>query len=227
MADDVGPLAPGIPQQQNHVDQLEMHQPRPQKTVSVASIESPAPLHFHAPMQQEQQPFHHQVPAHMSSISSQGDPNGRVRQLSFQSQLPSSTPLSNIAERALHAQPFQPLGMQQAQYYQPVYPMQNYYYYPQMGVQADAYDNSMAAWNTGMNVSEETMAGTNNMYAHESNGMVYYYNPPQAANNVDGLSTTTSGYDGGASGATIVPGQDGFTYNQTGQAVVYYPASIQ
>jgi len=177
-------------------------------------------------MQQEQQPFHHQVPAHMSSISSQSDPTNRVRQLSFQSQIQSGTPLSNIAERVLHAQPFQPSGMQQAQYYQPVYPMPNYYYYPQMGMQADAYNNPMAAWSMGnaLAASDETMAGMNNMYAHESNGMVYYYNPPQVATNVDGLSA--AGYEVGT-GATIIPVQDGFTYSQAGQAVVYYPASTQ
>jgi len=229
-ADQIGPLAPGVPQQRNHVDQLPMHQPRPQKTVSVASIESPAPMHFHAPMQQEQQPFHHQVPAHMGGILAQGDSTHLGLQPSFQNQMPSGTPLSNMADRVLHAQPFQPSGMQQPQYYHPVYPMQNYYYYPQAGPSADAYASSLSGWNasnplgapTPATVTENPMsAAASNTYAHESNGMVYYYDPTQVIGNVEPANFDM------APGFSQIPGQDGYMYNQAGQAMLYYPAPPQ
>lgn len=63
---------------------LPMHQPIPQKTISVDDIESPT----RAPQQQSQQPFHQQMP-----------------NVSGQPQMP------HIPEGAIYAQPFQPYPM--------------------------------------------------------------------------------------------------------------------
>ncbi|KAI5811614.1 CASC3/Barentsz eIF4AIII binding-domain-containing protein [Peziza echinospora] len=87
---------------------IPMYQPRPQKTVSVADIESPASMHYPVP-------YH---PAYIEGTSTPiSYPNhnvyGHSRQPSYQSQ-PSGTPLSHIPERAVHAQPFHPAYVQQA-----------------------------------------------------------------------------------------------------------------
>ncbi|KAL9105877.1 MAG: hypothetical protein Q9187_008646, partial [Circinaria calcarea] len=69
-SDSVGPII-NLPQhplsRENRPATLTMHQPRPQKTVSVADIESPATLNFQPPQQQQQQPFHQQVPAQVNA----------------------------------------------------------------------------------------------------------------------------------------------------------------
>lgn len=89
---------------------MTMHQPRPQKTVSLADIESPASFNFNPPQPQQEQPFHQQVPG-IGPATGYG-PDGTYlhgRHPSYPSQ-PSGTPLSHIPERAIHAPPFQPYG---------------------------------------------------------------------------------------------------------------------
>lgn len=159
-----------------------MHQPRPQKTVSVAGIESPA---FKAPQQQQEQPFHQQVPPGVDLVQSQP-------QSSLQAQSTSSigTPLSHIPEGAVYAQPFQPY---------PMYPQSTYYGVPYSGMfypptgdnmgyvmpmggpvmapqfvpgsQQGGFVPSTGAGDTGAQQST---------VAHESNGMVFYYDKSQA-----------------------------------------------
>lgn len=107
--------------------------------------------------------------------------------------------------------------------------MQNYYYYPQLVPAADAYGNQLGAWNpmamaTAAPTDANAMAGNASMYAHESNGMVYYIDQSQVMTNADAHSTAN--YEMGAA-ASIMPGQDGYTYNQAGQAMIYYPAAAQ
>lgn len=92
-----------------------MHHPRPQKTLSLADIESPAALSVRAPQQQREQPFHHQVPTFAEGEQSmqQALHNGAARTDSA----PRGTPLSHIPEGAVYANPFQPvLQMQQLMY---------------------------------------------------------------------------------------------------------------
>ncbi|KAK5281074.1 hypothetical protein LTR16_006511, partial [Cryomyces antarcticus] len=127
---------------ENWPTQIPMHQPRPQKTISVTGIESPASLSFHAPQQQEQQPFHHQVPVHMNGSTEPPVHYSQQRQTSFPAQLSGGTPLSNIPERAINAQPFQPpqLAYQQQVFYPPItYAGQPAYYYPAPNTQQAHY----------------------------------------------------------------------------------------
>lgn len=92
---------------------LTMHQPRPQKTVSVAGIESPEQMSFPPPPpQQQQQPFHHQVPLEVNGngngVAGDGPQHPRSRRTSRLSQPAGELPLPQIPERAIHAQPFLP-----------------------------------------------------------------------------------------------------------------------
>ncbi|KLU86513.1 hypothetical protein MAPG_05525 [Magnaporthiopsis poae ATCC 64411] len=124
--------------QESRPSTLPMHQPRPQKAVSVESIESPT-MSLNPP-QPYQQAFHQQVPVQVSSALAQ---DSHHRHPSYPSQHSTGTPLSQIPERAIHAAPFQPnlysqpqqqpQPPQQSFYGQPPYPMmqpQPGYFYP-------------------------------------------------------------------------------------------------
>ncbi|GAM43631.1 hypothetical protein TCE0_060r18595 [Talaromyces pinophilus] len=114
-----GPIMPAVPilptvpntaYRETRGGPMTMHQPRPQKTVSLADIESPASFNFNPPQPQQEQPFHQQVPV---AIAPGYGPDGAYihgRHPSHPSQ-PSGTPLSHIPERAIHAAPFQPYGV--------------------------------------------------------------------------------------------------------------------
>lgn len=181
---------PQKPLSQNWSSTLPMHQPRPQKQVSVADIESPATLNFNPPQQQQQQPFHHQVPVPINGQPYPSDPNmlSHSRRPSHPSQR--GTPLSQIPERAIHAQPFQPFPYQPGQ---PFYPQQYptpMYYYPATApvgpssvaapafVPGQQYPYVMSTAPPPAPAEATTQAGT---VAHESNGMVYYYDSSQLA----------------------------------------------
>lgn len=112
------PLVPTQPQafsapqkatfRENRPTPIPMHQPRPQKAVSVADIESPATFSFKPPQQQQEQPFHQQVPPQVNGHTFVQDPyHPHSRHPSHPSQT-SGTPLSQIPERAIHAPAFQP-----------------------------------------------------------------------------------------------------------------------
>lgn len=222
--------APSIPTyRENRGSDITLHQPRPQKTVSVADIESPrAALPYHAPPQQEQQPFYHQVPQHMSqsSLSQDGSLQHHARRISFQGQGMNATPLSNIAERAVNAQPFQPSAMTYANahsmYYYPPADGSNMSYTPgSNGVpnmyMAQAQDGNYAM---PMYVAPGELPPTTQpgMYAHESNGMVYYYDSPQFVNSGDGAAQTSY-----VMPSMLAPPVDGFVYAPS-QPLMYYPA---
>ncbi|PFH59176.1 hypothetical protein XA68_12737 [Ophiocordyceps unilateralis] len=124
--------------QENRPGSLPMHQPRPQKNISVADIESPTltqgPQAFH-------QPFHQQVPLQVANGLSEAETHARGP-VSYPSQHSTGTPLSQIPERAIHAAPFQPNSFGQQPYYgqqqaypppqppppQPPPPQQGFYY---------------------------------------------------------------------------------------------------
>ena len=185
------PYPPPQPQdptfRENRPVPLPMHQPRPQKTVSVADIESPA---FNPPQQQQQQPFHQQMPIQVSTQPYQPELAQRAhsRQPSHPSQGSGGTPLSQIPERAIHAQPFQPYPYQQPQIFYPQqYPPPFYYYPPLDPNLADQSSATAPPFIPGQQYAfplpvvphpvvppaePTTQAGT---VAHESNGMVYYF----------------------------------------------------
>ncbi|OBT53464.1 hypothetical protein VE04_06242, partial [Pseudogymnoascus sp. 24MN13] len=127
---------------ENRPNSVPMQHPRPQKTVSVDNIESPAALQFNPP-QQYQQLFQHQVPtqANGHAYAQEAQIHPHSRNASYQGS--TGTPLSQIPERAIHAQPFQPNTYQQQQgFYPPQYqvmPQQQGYYYPQQ------YNTGMSA----------------------------------------------------------------------------------
>ena len=179
---------------ENRPAPLPMHQPRPQKTVSVADIESPATLNFHPPQQQQQQPFHHQVPLQTNGqVYTDPSQYPHSRHPSHPSQS-GGTPLSQIPERAIHAQPFQPYPYQQPpQFYQPQFTAQPLYFYPpppaamQPSIAAPAFvpgqQYPYVVPAAPMPVpTEATAQGT---VAHESNGMVYYYDSSQITANAE------------------------------------------
>lgn len=123
------PTVPNTAYRETRGGPMTMHQPRPQKTVSLADIESPASFNFNPPQPQQEQPFHQQVPVAMAAPGY--GPDGAYihgRHPSHPSQ-PSGTPLSHIPERAIHAAPFQPYGVpSQPAYYAAGYPPGAMYY---------------------------------------------------------------------------------------------------
>ena len=174
------PLAyplPPKPITQHFSSSLPIHQPRPQKQVSVADIETPAALNFNPPPQQHQQPFHQQVPRTVNG-QNYADP-GHARRPSHPSQR--GTPLSQIPERAVHAPAFQAYPVPQ-----PFYPMQYppvYYCPPPTGPAMAPSPFAQGQYPfvvpTGPPPPEATSQP--GMVAHESNGMVYYFDSSQLA----------------------------------------------
>ncbi|KAK4042676.1 CASC3/Barentsz eIF4AIII binding-domain-containing protein [Parachaetomium inaequale] len=185
--------------QESRANAIPMHQPRPQKTVSVENIEPPVQPATGAP-QPYQQAFHQQVPPQLPSAYAQ---DSHVRHPSFQSQFSSSTPLSQIPERAVHAAPFQPNTYAQPGFYNQPYasmqPQQGFYY-PQvfngnMGPNATApafvpaaaqqqaqpvpyaqpaQGEAPAAQPAGQGTSQQQQQQQNMVDARESQGTVYY-----------------------------------------------------
>ncbi|KAF2198651.1 hypothetical protein GQ43DRAFT_149442 [Delitschia confertaspora ATCC 74209] len=230
---------------ENWQGQLPMHQPRPQKTVSVAGIESPASMNFHPPQQQEQQPFHQQVPAQLSANPTfdQPPPYVHVRQFSHTSQASSGTPLSNIPERAIHAPAFQPF--QQPGFQPQGFPMQPGYYYPvpngaqqpfvapggmvPMFVpnpQQSPYVMPMVPVAQPVPTSAPAPpALQSNMVAYEQNGMTYYVDSSQLypAPPVEGYPQASYAVPG--MGGMMTPSPEGYYYSGVQPAAgVYYPA---
>ncbi|KAK4104612.1 hypothetical protein N658DRAFT_483512 [Parathielavia hyrcaniae] len=114
--------------QESRSTSLPMHQPRPQKAVSVENIEPSAQQATNAPGPYAQA-FHQQVPPQLPNAFAQ---DTHARHPSYPSQFSSSTPLSQIPERAVHAAPFQPNPYVQpgflGQPYSTMQPQQGFYY---------------------------------------------------------------------------------------------------
>ncbi|KAM0333416.1 hypothetical protein ACHAQA_002077 [Verticillium albo-atrum] len=233
--------------QENRPQSIPMHQPRPQKTVSVAGIESPTlnqqPFH---------QAFHQQVPL---QVSNGLGPEGHSRQPSYPTHLSTGTPLSHIPERAIHAAPFQPTHYGQQNYYghqQPYGMMQQQQqqqqqqqgYYQSPGYNGGVMQSPAAAvpfipasqqgqgqvypqQQQQPQYDQQHGPGSNpGMVAQEVNGMVYYYdasqmNPP---NNFQGYQGP-QGYGTGVPGMAgmVTPSPDAFFYPQQGPGMMYYP----
>ena len=181
-------------------EDLPIHHPKPERSLQVADIESPVGMEFNPPTSQ-QQPFHQQVPI---QYVSQPVPSVPLQQLphsrhpSHPSQASGGTPLPQIPETAIHAQPFQPYSHPPPApqgYYPHQYPPPMYFYPP-----PDHSAGSPAATSTFVpsqqyfyplplptaapppppppQAESNTQSGT---VAHESSGMVYYYNSSELA----------------------------------------------
>lgn len=221
--------------QENKPANLPMHQPRPQKTVSVENIESPVrPANVPTPFQQA---FHHQVPPQM--------PNGYIhdthaRHPSYHSQVSAATPLSQIPERAIHAAPFQPNTFAQPGYYGQSYPMQQQpgYYYPppqpyatNMGPNANAPAFVPGGQQGPLPVNYATstqgdatgQAPSQNLVTQELNGTVYYFNANELPAAVAGFPPPYPPPQQYAVGMVPPVGPDGFYYPQPTPGMVYYP----
>lgn len=211
---------PQTPAVEHWAEPETVHQPRPQKTISMTGIESPAGLALHAPQQQEQQPFHNQIPQHIaegsiSTHSASSDmappPLGPPAYM-----YPGGTPLSNIPERAIHAQPFQPPA---SNYYPPYAPAG--YLYPGQAPQyptMPAYAPPVAQ--LGFMPADAPMASdpSQGTMAHESNGMVYYTQMPQYAPQEGYLQPQSYAIPG--MGGMMTPSPEGAFY--PGAGPVYY-----
>ncbi|KAH7149655.1 CASC3/Barentsz eIF4AIII binding-domain-containing protein [Dactylonectria estremocensis] len=230
---------------------LPMHQPRPQKNISVADIESPT---LTQGPQAFQQAFHQQVPLQMSNGLSH---ESHTRQASYPSQHSTGTPLSQIPERAIHAAPFQPNTFGQQQQQQPFYNQQQPYSVQQQQQQQQGgyyYPPNFNNSNMGSSVAapsfipgqqgvpgsftpqaqHEQLVQTNgqtpapnpNLVAQEVNGMVYYYDASQLppVNNYPTFSAPPAYPPNVMSmGGMVTPSPDGFYYTQQAPGMVYYP----
>lgn len=233
--------------QENRPNSIPMHQPRPQKTVSVENIESPVQA-MNAPPPY-QQAFHHQVPPQVSNPYAQ---DSHVRHPSYHSQGAPGTPgpLSQIPERAIHAAPFQPNAYPQPGFYGQGYPMmqqmqqpQQGFYYPQqfganMGPNASAPAFVPAAQQTQQapynpNGQGDAQAAQGNGQAgsgqglvmQEMNGTYYFYDPNQIPS-MAGMPAyqPPQQYNPGmvGMGGMVTPSPDAFYYPQPAPGMVYY-----
>lgn len=234
--------------QENRPSSIPMHQPRPQKNISVADIESPT-MTQGVGSQAFQGAFHQQVPVQVANGYGQ-EPH--TRRPSYPSQQSTGTPLSHIPERAIHAAPFQPHTYGQPQYYSqqvyPTQPQQGYYYPsgysgPNMTPSAPAPgfvpggqpgnvsggfahqgqpDQGPASHGHGHNPSSGS-----NLVAQEVNGMVYYYDASQIApvSSYPPPYSAPQGYQPSVMGmgGMVTPSPDGFYYPQHASGMVYYP----
>ncbi|KAI4765980.1 hypothetical protein E4T52_00340 [Aureobasidium sp. EXF-3400] len=213
---------PQTPAVEHWADPDTVHQPRPQKTISMTGIESPAGLALHAPQQQEQQPFHNQLPQHIaegsiSTISTSSDmappPLGPPTYMYH-----GGTPLSNIPERAIHAQPFQPPAPNYYSSYAP-----SGYYYPGQPTQYGAMPSyAPPTAQASYAPPEPPMAGDPQQatMAHESNGMVFYTQMPQYAPQDNYLQAQSYAVHGMGGMMTPSP-EGGYYYANTGP--MFYP----
>lgn len=175
VSDSTYPLPSEPARREHRSSQMTMHQPRPQKQMSVASIEG------------DQQPFHQQIPfataAHQSSGQGAAHPT--------YSTLPEgSTPLPNIPEGAINAQPFQPAIAANPAFYG--YPMHPMYYFSGLDTSnqhsytsppiASPYIQSPGYFlPVMMPYQPPEDARQPNMFLQETNGMVYYYDSSNLA----------------------------------------------
>lgn len=229
--------------QESRSAQLPMHQPRPQKTVSVETIESPT-LSGNTP-QSFQQAFHQQVPVQVSNVPQ----DTHHRRPSHPPHASTGTPLSQIPERAIHAAPFQPNAYPQQNYYgapQPynmMPPQQGYYYPPPQqfaggmppSATAPAFvpgaqqQQPMGMPNMAHGVPQGEVAQPNgqqgsnpNLITQEVNGTFYFYDASQlpAVNNYPPYGAQP--YVPVGMPGMMAPSPDGFYYPQTAPGMMYY-----
>ncbi|KAF1352662.1 hypothetical protein EJ07DRAFT_183436 [Lizonia empirigonia] len=221
--------------------QLPMHQPRPQKNVNVAGIESPASMNFNPPQQQEQQPFHQQVPAHINGTGPSGEQPGfyqHTRQPSYPGQVSTGTPLSNIPSAPSTRPPSSPSSPATNR---PPFGPQPPYMAPgalvPMFVPAAQQPYAMpapapaTAPATAVAPPPPAVPGPPNMLAYEQNGMTYYvdstqlpYAPPADTYAQPGSTYNPPSFAVPGIGGMMTPGPDGaYYYPQQMQHAPFYP----
>ncbi|KAH6696915.1 CASC3/Barentsz eIF4AIII binding-domain-containing protein [Plectosphaerella plurivora] len=242
-APNMNPAAQRPVYQENRAPPPIMHQPRPQKTVSVAGIETPS-----LNQQSFDTAFHQQVPVQVSN----GLGEGHARRPSYATQRSAGTPASQIPERAIHAAPFQPSPYQQPQqlqppqqaqgYYSQAYgmmpqPQQGYYYPPQynggsMGPPASTAPFVPASQHQAQGYPPQPQGDQygqqQSVLQQEVNGMVYYYDASQMDpmnSYQQGYQQPPQGYGAGVPGMAgmVTPSPDGLYYAQQAPGMVYYP----
>lgn len=231
--------------QESRPAQLPMHQPRPQKTVSVETIESPNLSSNTA--QSFQQAFHQQVPVQVSNNMHQ---DTHHRRPSHPPHVGAGTPLSQIPERAIHAAPFQPNAYAQQNYYgapqpyPPMQPQQGYYYPPPQqypggmqpsatapafvpGVQQQpmhmhAMPHAAPQGEVGLVQPNGQPAANPTLITQEVNGTFYFYDATQlpAVNNYPPYGAQP--YVPVGMPGMMAPSPDGFYYPQTAPGMMYY-----
>lgn len=183
-------FSPKPDSQEGRPESIPIHHPKPERSLQVADIESPAAMELNAAAA-HQQAFHQQVPVQMRPQPYAVGPLQlpHSRHPSHPSQTSGGTPLPQIPEAAIHAQPFQPFAYPPQQgYFAQQYPL---YYYPMAEQGADSpvtgspfisapqyYYPASAPPATAPQTETISQAGT---VAHEAGGMVYYYNPSDLA----------------------------------------------
>ncbi|KAI9716491.1 MAG: hypothetical protein M1828_007651 [Chrysothrix sp. TS-e1954] len=231
---------------ENRAGHIPMHQPRPQKAVSVATIESPAPQPLRTPNQAEQQPFHQQVPASMNGLdSSQAQPFQPYHTNStYDTTANAGSNFPSVPEQAIDAQPFQPGHLHHQAEFIPAYPMQSMPYYSAPDGQEGSFDHAnetvppvymhpsqQGGYMMPMYMPQPSMAGgpsspgQSGMFAHESNGMVYYYDPSQVPQGSSGNEDIPSAnYSMPGMGGIMTPGPEGYYYPVAPPPpVMYFP----
>jgi hypothetical protein len=221
-----------------HSTTIPMHQPRPQKAVSLADIESPASFQFKAPQQQQEQPFHQQVPSHFGNQY----PDEKVGAPPVQptvSAVAGATPLSQIPEGAVYAPGFQPYPVMGGPSYYGAPYNNGPVFYPTMADTGSfglpmggpalapnfipGSQSHPVSYMPPTGPAEGAVAGS--MMAHETNGMVYYYNPTMFTPGVQsGMQQFPTAPNGSIMPmADGVPGQAPFYYTSV-PAAMFYPA---
>lgn len=191
---------------------IPMHQPRPQKAVSVADIEGPSGLSYNPPPPPPEQPFQYQMPAPAPVPGSgSGYEQGTFPHSRHPSQQTASTPVSHLPEGAVYATPFQPYNYAAPMGYTPagqhpsaalLYPTPPADYSP-YGAAPPMPHPGPPPVPYGMGPPPPPGSGdpsASGTIAHESNGTVYYYDSSQYYQNA-GYGTMPS------PGATYYYGQ--------------------
>lgn len=246
-----------LPQQPTYqgIPTTTVHQPRPQKTISVTGIESPAALQ-QAPGAQDAQPFQNQLPAHMTEQAGYHQPSSAMyppqQQFPYAQPPQSATPLSGIPEQAIHAPAFQPpmMAYGAAPYYAPYAPPPPQYYYPQgpggyqpmpmyappapQGYMMSPPAPALSTQQTPSQPTEsDSQQAPQGMVARERNGMVFYIPASEAPQQSQGEgyqpaeSFVPSYAMPGLSPPTPAPETSYYYPPQVPMNVGYYPGSTQ
>ncbi|CUS08236.1 unnamed protein product [Tuber aestivum] len=227
---------------------IPMHQPRPQKAVNVAEIDSPAVMHF------PQSYSGHMYPENIPTPGVSQNMYAHSRQASFPSQS-SGTPLSHIPEAAVHARAFHPAYPPQPGYYpyppppqhvppmHPIHGLPPHHHDPRAFHPPPPYvpsgpspmpngaTNHYAIIPAQQQAPAPPVAVTTGpptgptTIAQESNGMVYYstWDPNQYYTYSTGGPT---GYPG-TPGMPITPAPDGSVNGAPGPGPVYFYPGAQ
>lgn len=223
---------------------LPMHQPRPQKNISVADIESPTLNQSGNPA--FQQAFHQQVPFQVANNTQHGSHGRRISHASHAShtsQHGTGTPSSYVPDSGIHATPFQPAAYGQQSYYNQQQfqgQQQGYYYPPGYAHHNMNSSGSSGAYTTagsaampgsyaiqGHHAHHGSQGGSTNpnLVAQEVNGMVYYYDAAHIQSTGSYPSYSSQGYQPGtlAMQGMMTPSPDAFYYSQQAPNMAYYP----